>query len=120
MIWLTILPFSLYGSCGLGTVPLSAIIGFLLLGAPRRGAGRGRRTEGLGAAVTAAAAGPAAASTAAARAARQAPSRAPPPPPPPAEPPARPLNCQTRAPAGSPTAPSCGHLNPDQTQPRRH
>ena len=32
MIWLTLLPFSLYGSAGVGTIPLSTIIAFLLLG----------------------------------------------------------------------------------------
>jgi hypothetical protein len=45
MIWLTMLPFSLYGSCGIGTIPLCVIIAFLLLGAwaaplGRDGAGR--------------------------------------------------------------------------------
>ena len=32
MIWLTLLPFSLYGACGLSTIPLVAVISFLLLG----------------------------------------------------------------------------------------
>ncbi|KIY98116.1 hypothetical protein MNEG_9845 [Monoraphidium neglectum] len=32
MIWLTLLPFSLFGSCGLSTIPLSVAIAFLLLG----------------------------------------------------------------------------------------
>jgi putative membrane protein len=32
MIWLTMLPFALYGTCGLSTIPLCVIIAFLLLG----------------------------------------------------------------------------------------
>ncbi|KAI8476730.1 MAG: Bestrophin, RFP-TM, chloride channel-domain-containing protein [Monoraphidium minutum] len=32
IIWLTLLPFTLYGSCGAATVPLCCIIAFLLLG----------------------------------------------------------------------------------------
>ncbi|KAI8464599.1 MAG: Bestrophin, RFP-TM, chloride channel-domain-containing protein [Monoraphidium minutum] len=32
IIWLTLLPFSLVGSCGLATIPLSIVIAFLLLG----------------------------------------------------------------------------------------
>jgi hypothetical protein len=34
MIWLTLLPFSLWGTCGWTTVPLAFIIAFLLLGEP--------------------------------------------------------------------------------------
>jgi len=33
MIWLSMLPFALYGTCGLATIPLCVIIAFLLLGA---------------------------------------------------------------------------------------
>jgi hypothetical protein len=36
MIWLTLLPFSLFGSCGLSTIPLSVAIAFLLLGEQTR------------------------------------------------------------------------------------
>ncbi|KAI8466344.1 MAG: Bestrophin, RFP-TM, chloride channel-domain-containing protein [Monoraphidium minutum] len=32
IIWLTLLPFSLYGSLGFGTIPLALVISFLLLG----------------------------------------------------------------------------------------
>ena len=32
MIWLTLLPFTLFNECGWTTVPLSLIIAFLLLG----------------------------------------------------------------------------------------
>ncbi|KIY95575.1 hypothetical protein MNEG_12386 [Monoraphidium neglectum] len=32
IIWLTMLPFTLYGSCGFATVPLCCVIAFLLLG----------------------------------------------------------------------------------------
>ena len=34
IIWLTMLPFALYGSCGASTVPLTIVISFLLLGEP--------------------------------------------------------------------------------------
>ena len=33
MIWLTLLPFTMYESAGWGTVPLATMIAFLLLGA---------------------------------------------------------------------------------------
>jgi hypothetical protein len=43
MIWLTLLPFSLWGSCGWATIPLCGLIAFLLLGALGRLAiGNGR------------------------------------------------------------------------------
>lgn len=32
MIWLTCLPFALFSTCGLGTIPLVFLIAFLLLG----------------------------------------------------------------------------------------
>ena len=32
MIWLTLLPFALVGACGAATVPLCAVVGYLLLG----------------------------------------------------------------------------------------
>lgn len=35
MIWLTCLPFALYSTCGLGTIPLVFLIAFLLLGEDR-------------------------------------------------------------------------------------
>jgi hypothetical protein len=42
MIWLTLLPFSLYSSCGVGIIPLCFIMAFLLLGGfPRGPAGGG-------------------------------------------------------------------------------
>jgi putative membrane protein len=46
MIWLTLLPFSLYSTCGLSTIPLCVIIAFLLLG--ERRARTPGRTSGAG------------------------------------------------------------------------
>ena len=47
MIWLTLLPFALYSTCGVTTVPLCVIIAFLLLGeaAPPGGVGWGARVK---------------------------------------------------------------------------
>jgi hypothetical protein len=54
MIWLTLLPFSLYSTCGLSTIPLCVIIAFLLLGEPRarRGLWGGEGRGGAGRAPT--------------------------------------------------------------------
>ena len=49
MIWLTLLPFALYASCGWATIPMAGIIGFLLLGERlARGSGRGSGRAGAG------------------------------------------------------------------------
>jgi hypothetical protein len=36
MIWLTLLPFGLFSTCGLATIPICALVGLVMLGAPRR------------------------------------------------------------------------------------
>ena len=34
MIWLTLLPFGLFSTCGLATIPICGIVALMLLGAP--------------------------------------------------------------------------------------
>jgi hypothetical protein len=35
MIWLTLLPFSLWDTCGWATLPVTLAVAFILLGEPR-------------------------------------------------------------------------------------